>query len=67
MRGTKRPEKQKVYDSHCNDIRVRGTAQQVCDKYLTLSNEVFNEDRVMSEHYRQHAEHYNRIGAEHVT
>lgn len=59
-----RPQKQKVFDSHCNGIRVRGTARQVYDKYLTLAKEAFSEDRVLSESYNQHAEHYARLGAE---
>jgi hypothetical protein len=59
-----RPKGQKVFDSHCNGIRVRGTARQVYDKYLTLAKDAFNEDRVLSERYHQHAEHYARLGAE---
>lgn len=49
----------KVYDSHCGDIRVRGSAQQVREKYLTLSSEAG--DTVIAEAFKQQAEHYTRI------
>ncbi|MAG96583.1 MAG: DUF4167 domain-containing protein [Alphaproteobacteria bacterium] len=50
------------YDSNGPDVKVRGTASQVCDKYLTLAREASTSgDRVKAEGYFQHAEHYLRL------
>jgi len=44
------------------DIRVRGTSQQLFEKYLQLGRDATSGgDRVMAESYFQHAEHYFRI------
>ncbi|NNE23788.1 MAG: DUF4167 domain-containing protein [Rhizobiales bacterium] len=52
----------RVYESNGPDVKVRGTAQTVADKYLQLARDaVSTGDIVMSESYFQHAEHYNRI------
>lgn len=54
------------YDSNGPDVRVRGTASQVFDKYQTLARDAMSAgDRVMSENYLQHAEHYYRIVLSH--
>ena len=54
------------YDSNGPDVRVRGTASQVYDKYQTLARDAMSAgDRVMSENYLQHAEHYYRIVLSH--
>jgi len=51
-----------VFDSSGPDIRVRGTAQQLSEKYLQLGRDATSGgDRVMAESYFQHAEHYFRI------
>jgi hypothetical protein len=51
-----------VFDSNGPDIRVRGTAQQLFEKYLQLGRDATSSgDRVMAEGYFQHAEHYFRI------
>ncbi len=51
-----------VFDSSGPDIRVRGTAQQLFEKYLQLGRDAASSgDRVMAEGYFQHAEHYFRI------
>jgi hypothetical protein len=51
-----------VFDSNGPDIRVRGTAQQLFEKYLQLGRDATSAgDRVMGEGYFQHAEHYFRI------
>jgi hypothetical protein len=51
-----------VFDSSGPDIRVRGTAQQLFEKYLQLGRDATSGgDRVMAESYFQHAEHYFRI------
>jgi hypothetical protein len=51
-----------VFDSNGPDVRVRGTAQQLFEKYLQLGRDATSGgDRVMAESYFQHAEHYFRI------
>ena len=51
-----------VFDSNGPDVRVRGTAQQLFEKYLQLGRDATSAgDRVMAESYFQHAEHYFRI------
>lgn len=50
------------YESNGPDVKIRGNAQTVADKYLTLARDAQSSgDRVMAENYFQHAEHYNRI------
>ena len=50
------------YDSNGPDVRVRGTASQVYEKYQALARDAMaSGDRVMAENYGQHAEHYYRI------
>jgi len=52
----------RVYESNGPDVKVRGTAQTIADKYLQLGRDAFaSGDTVMSESYFQHAEHYLRI------
>ena len=51
-----------VFDSNGPDIRVRGTAQQLFEKYLQLGRDATSGgDRVMAEGYLQYAEHYVRV------
>ena len=51
-----------VFDSNGPDVRIRGTAQQLFEKYLQLGRDATSGgDRVMAEGYFQHAEHYFRI------
>ncbi len=51
-----------VFDSSGPDLRIRGTAQQLFEKYLQLGRDATSSgDRVMAESYFQHAEHYFRI------
>ncbi len=51
-----------VFDSNGPDLRIRGTAQQLFEKYLQLGRDATSSgDRVMAEAYFQHAEHYFRI------
>ncbi len=52
----------RVFESAGPEGKVRGTPQQIFDKYLTLSRDAQTSgDRVMSENFLQHAEHYQRI------
>jgi hypothetical protein len=51
-----------VFDSNGPELRVRGTAQQLFEKYLQLGRDATSAgDRVMAESCFQHAEHYFRI------
>ncbi|WP_422919411.1 DUF4167 domain-containing protein [Rhizosaccharibacter radicis] len=51
-----------VFDSNGPDLRIRGTAQQLFEKYLQLGRDATSSgDRVAAEGYFQHAEHYFRI------
>ncbi len=51
-----------MFDSNGPDLRIRGTAQQLFEKYLQLGRDATSSgDRVMAEGYFQHAEHYFRI------
>lgn len=51
-----------VFDSSGPDLRIRGTSQQLFEKYLQLGRDATGSgDRVMAESYFQYAEHYFRI------
>lgn len=50
------------YESNGPDVKVRGSAAQVHDRYQLLSRDALAAgDRVAAESYLQHAEHYQRI------
>ena len=52
----------RTYDSNGPDVKVRGTATQVCDRYLSLARDASSSgDRIKAEGYLQHAEHYYRV------
>lgn len=54
--------KNKVFDSNGPDVRIRGTAYQIVEKYQTLAKDSASAgDRVLSESYLQYVEHYQRI------
>ncbi len=54
--------KQNTFDSSGPDVKVRGTASQVFEKYLTLARDATTSgNRVAAENFYQHAEHYYRI------
>lgn len=51
-----------VFDSNGPDVRLRGTSQQLFEKYLQLGRDATSSgDRVQAEGFFQHAEHYFRI------
>lgn len=51
-----------IFDSNGPDMRVRGNAFQVHEKYQALAKDALSSgDRVLAENYLQHAEHYFRI------
>jgi Domain of unknown function (DUF4167) len=50
------------YESNGPDVKLRGTAAQIAEKYLSLARDALTSgDMVAAESYFQHAEHYNRI------
>ena len=50
------------FESNGPEVKVRGNAQQVVEKYLALAQDAATSgDRIRSESYFQHAEHYYRL------
>lgn len=61
-RGNNQNIRSKVFDSNGPDVRIRGTAFQIVEKYQALAKDAAaSGDRVLSESYLQHAEHYQRM------
>jgi hypothetical protein len=55
----------RVFDSSGPEGKVRGTPQQVIEKYNQLARDAqLSNDRVAMENFQQHAEHYLRLLAE---
>ncbi|MCC6007083.1 MAG: DUF4167 domain-containing protein [Rhodobacteraceae bacterium] len=55
----------RVFDSSGPEGKVRGTPQQIIDKYVALSRDAtLSGDRVAAENFAQHAEHYLRMMGE---
>lgn len=55
----------RVYDSNGPEVRIRGTAHQICEKYEALAKDAASAgDAVLAESYLQYAEHYQRIISE---
>ena len=54
----------RTYDSSGPEVKIRGSASHVYEKYLQLARDANSGgDRIMAENYLQHAEHYYRIMA----
>jgi len=52
----------RVFDSSGPEGKVRGTPQQIIDKYQTLARDAqLAGDRVATENFLQHSEHYTRL------
>ena len=52
----------RTYDSNGPDVKVRGTAMTVYEKYQMLARDASSSgDRIAAESYQQHAEHYYRL------
>ena len=52
----------RVFDSSGPEGKVRGTPQQIIDKYNQLARDSqLSNDRVSTENFQQHAEHYVRL------
>ena len=55
----------RVFDSSGPEGKVRGTPQQIIEKYNQLARDAqLSNDRVAAENFQQHAEHYLRLLAE---
>ena len=55
----------RTFDSTGPEVKIRGSAAHVYEKYLQLARDANTSgDRVMAENYLQHAEHYYRILAQ---
>lgn len=51
-----------TFDSNGPDVRIRGNAMQITEKYAGLARDAqAGGDRVLAESYLQHAEHYQRL------
>src|SRR5689334_15253086 len=66
MRGRNRSKGQnpltRVYESNGPDVKIRGTASHVAEKYVQLARDAQTSgDPVAAENYFQHAEHYYRL------
>ena len=52
----------RVYESNGPDVKIRGTAHHVAEKYMQLARDAQSSgDPVAAEGYLQHAEHYYRM------
>lgn len=55
----------RVFDSSGPEGKVRGTPQQIIEKYNQLARDAqLSNDRVATENFQQHAEHYLRLLSE---
>ena len=56
------PLKHQSFESNGPDVRIRGNAHQVYEKYLAMARDAHSTgNRISAEGYYQHAEHYFRI------
>jgi hypothetical protein len=65
MRGRNRKTQNpltRVYESNGPDVKIRGTASHIAEKYVQLARDAQGSgDPVAAENYYQHAEHYFRL------
>lgn len=56
------PLRMQTFDSSGPDVRIRGNAWQVHERYVNMARDAFQAgDRVASENFFQHADHYYRL------
>lgn len=56
------PLRSQTFESSGPDGKIRGTAQQVFDRYLVLARDAYSSgDPITAESFYQHAEHYHRL------
>src|SRR5215813_13875675 len=65
------PHRIQTFDSNGPNVKIRGSAYQVFERYIALAREASSSgDRIAAENLYQHAEHYYRImqaNGEHMT
>ena len=60
--GPRPPHRSQTFDSNGPNIKIRGNAYQVFERYIALAREAQTSgDRIAAENLYQHAEHYFRI------
>jgi len=61
-RGKSQNPLTRVYESNGPDVKIRGTASHIAEKYIQLARDSQSSgDPVAAENYYQHAEHYFRL------
>jgi hypothetical protein len=56
------PHRSQTFDSNGPNVKIRGNAYQVFERYVSLAREAAaSGDRVAAENLYQHAEHYFRV------
>jgi hypothetical protein len=56
------PQRSQTFDSNGPNVKIRGNAYQVFERYVALAREAATSgDRIAAENLYQHAEHYFRI------
>jgi hypothetical protein len=60
--GPRPPHRSQTFDSNGPNVKIRGNAYQVYERYLGLAREAQSSgDPVSAENFYQHAEHYFRV------
>src|SRR3712207_5806489 len=61
-RGKSQNPLTRVYESNGPDVKIRGTASHIAEKYIQLARDSQSSgDPIAAENYYQHAEHYFRL------
>jgi Domain of unknown function (DUF4167) len=61
-RGKSQNPLTRVYESNGPDVKIRGTASHIAEKYIQLARDAQSSgDPIAAENYYQHAEHYFRL------
>jgi hypothetical protein len=61
-RGPRPPHRMQTFDSNGPNVKIRGNAYQVFERYVALAREAATSgDRIAAENLYQHAEHYFRV------
>src|SRR6201982_4288736 len=56
------PHRIQTFDSNGPNVKIRGNAYQVFERYVALAREAAaSGDRIAAENFYQHAEHYFRV------
>ena len=56
------PQRSQTFDSNGPNVKIRGNAYQVFERYVALAREAATSgDRIAAENLYQHAEHYFRV------